>query len=114
MNVKLCTLTLVASLSVVSSAYGAGGVQKKKCESEVRKELAAPLEAKVINAGFLPMKDKTSQVYICLQGRTRGGGFKVLSGVCEFDTKGKAMSIKVLEDDPMIGIQCEMAKILQE
>jgi hypothetical protein len=67
------------------------------CEKEIVLQLVSPLEAKVIPE-TRTYGEATSYV-VCFQTRTRGGGFGVVAGLCQFDERASKPSLVTVTDE---------------
>lgn len=98
-----CLATLAFCALISNDATAGTNKTLEKCDQALRKQLVAPLEAKVIDYAFT--KD-SSTAYICYQARTRGGGFGKAGGTCDFDTKGKILKAELGPSDFIHEVYC--------
>lgn len=82
------------AMPVVSAHAELSAAAKKKaepaCQAAIKSKLVAPLEAQMIPGTnrFSVANDGSPAYRVCMQGRTKGGGFGKVFGICRVSDDG--------------------------
>lgn len=110
---KTLVIAAVLVLTIAPAALAAGSPRPdviKQCDSSLREQLVAPLEAKLLNVGVRQIVGTGSRVFICYQARTRNGGFGKAAGTCKIDLDSRISEYSIADSDFQADLYCTNAK----